>query len=83
MAEWYSVLWIVLSGVVFALFHSVTASQACKRFFYAFNLSESRYRLLYSIVSIVTTLVWILFIHSLSDSPLYQTEGVGYIALVA
>lgn len=68
-------LWIYLSGLVFACFHSLTASQSCKQWMYDLGLKEPYYRLTYSIVSLFTTLLWAWYIHQLPDMPLYAIEG--------
>jgi len=87
-------MWIWLSGLGFAIFHSLTASQGCKHWFYQHGLTEPRYRLAYSIIAIITTAVWVYFVHQLSDAPLYQTDnsiqiicftlqGIGLLILLA
>jgi len=62
--------------MLFALFHSLTASQTCKDWFYAKGMQVHHYRLLYTVVGLVTTFAWLYFIHTLADSPLYAIEGV-------
>jgi len=77
-------LWIVISGVVFGFFHSLTASQSCKLWVYKHGLQEPYYRLLYSIIGVFTTALWAwYYVHSLSDTALYQTDGVLWWLLVA
>ena len=71
-----SALWIWSSAALFALFHSMTASLACKQQAYAWGLKEPRYRLLYSLISTILTIVWALWIHQLPDTPLYSTDGI-------
>jgi len=78
-----SALLVWLSGLIFALLHSLTASQRCKQFIYALGLNEPRYRLLYSIVALLTTVVWAWYIHHLPDVSLYQTTGATWWLLVS
>lgn len=82
MSVWESGLWIWLSGFVFAVSHSLLASQACKQWAYSFGLYEPRYRLLYSIVGLLTTFAWVWFVHLLPDMPLYETDGVLWVVLI-
>jgi len=77
------VLLIWLSGLLFALVHSLTASQSWKQWFYQRGCSETGYRLLYSMFSIGTTVAWVYFVHVLPDTPLYATSGGAEIALWA
>jgi len=83
MNEWESGLWIWLSGLLFAVVHSVLASQSCKQCLYRHGLKEPRYRLLYSVFSVLTTAVWIWFVHQLADASLYQTDGLIWLVMVA
>jgi len=62
--------------MLFALFHSLAASQTCKAWFYAKGMQAHHYRLLYTVVGLLTTGVWLYFIYTLADSPLYAIEGV-------
>ncbi|MDQ6970413.1 MAG: NnrU family protein [Mariprofundus sp.] len=80
---WQSILWIWLSGLLFAVFHSITASTTCKQWFYQRGIQEPRYRLIYSIVAILTTAVWVYFVHQLADTALYQSAGFGQVILMA
>ena len=45
---WEHAINIWLSGIIFAAFHSLTAAQFCKRWFYLHGVREPKYRLLYS-----------------------------------
>ncbi len=83
MNEWESGLWIWLSGLLFAVVHSVLASQSCKQYLYRHGLKEPRYRLLYSVFSVLTTAVWVWFVHQLADASLYQTDGLIWLVMVA
>jgi len=76
MGDWNSVLWIWLTGLIFAVSHSLLASLRCKGWMYAHGLPEPRYRLLYSVVGILTTAAWVWYVHQLPDAPLYQTDGL-------
>jgi protein-S-isoprenylcysteine O-methyltransferase Ste14 len=83
MIEWESAAWIWLSGLLFAVSHSLTASRRCKQFAYHLGLREPRYRLTYSVVSLLTTSAWLFFAHQLPDAPLYDADGLLQGVLVA
>ncbi|MDQ6996475.1 MAG: NnrU family protein [Mariprofundus sp.] len=76
MNHWDSALWIWLSGLIFAVSHSLFASQRCKQWAYEHGLREPRYRLLYSLTAIIATGVWVFYVHQLPDTPFYQTDGM-------
>ena len=71
-----SILLVWLSGFLFGLFHSLTASNRCKLFFYGAGMQSHHYRLLYSVLGILTTALWIWFVYQLPDVPLYQASGL-------
>jgi len=79
--EWKSAICIWLSSTIFAVLHSVMAAQFCKRWFYQHAIREPEYRLIYSVTAIVTTGVWIFYVHQLPDAPLYQVGGIYRILL--
>jgi len=81
--EWQSIIWIWLSGLLFAVSHSLLATEKCKQWFYQRGNSEQRYRLFYSIIAVIATAVWVLFVHQLPDTPLYQTHGLVWGILLA
>ncbi|MDX8413037.1 MAG: NnrU family protein [Mariprofundales bacterium] len=83
MNHWDSTFWIWLSGLVFALIHSLLASHRCKEWLYEYGLREPRYRLLYSVTAMVATGVWVFFVHQLPDMTLYQTDGLLWWLLVS
>ncbi|MFQ5346037.1 MAG: methyltransferase family protein [Mariprofundus sp.] len=83
MNPWDSALWIWLSGLVFAVSHSLLASQSCKQWVYDHGLREPRYRLLYSVVAVLATAAWVLYVHQLPDTGLYQTDGLLWWLLVS
>jgi len=83
MNDWEGAGLIWLSGLVFAVSHSLLASASCKQWFYRHGLREPRYRLLYSVVALIATGAWIVYVHQLADTPLYQTDGVLWLVLVA
>jgi len=83
MNEWDSALWVWLSGLMFAVSHSLLAAQRCKQWAYRRGLREPRYRLLYSILALLATGAWLWYVHHLPDFPLYQTDGVLYGSLLA
>jgi len=66
-------LW--LSALLFAALHSLLASEAIKQ--RASRLLPERYRLFYSIVALLSLLLWLLFLHRLPDAPLYHVDGVA------
>lgn len=82
MEIWQSAVLIWLSGLVFAIFHSITASNRCKQWLYQLGLKEPSYRLTYSLLAILTTGVWLWYIHHLPDMALYQTDGLLWWSLV-
>jgi len=81
--HWDSALWIWLSGLVFAVSHSLLASVRCKQWVYDHGLREPRYRLLYSAVAVLATTAWVLYVHQLPDARLYQTDGLLWWLLVS
>ncbi len=83
MSEWESAAWVWLTGLLFAISHSLLASQSCKRWAYRHDLREPRYRLVYSILAVLATGIWVFYVHQLPDTPLYQTGGLIRAALVA
>jgi len=83
MPEWESAVWIWLSGLLFAIAHSLLASYRCKRWVYGYGLHEPRYRLVYSILAVLAAGIWIFYVHQLPDMPLYQTDGLIWTVLVA
>jgi len=66
-------IWI--SGLLFALIHSVFAAESCKQWFYQRGMAPQHYRLLYSIFALLLTAVWMFYIYQLPDASLYQTDG--------
>jgi len=83
MSEWESAAWVWLTGLLFAISHSLLASQPCKRWAYRHDLREPRYRLIYSILAVLATGIWVFYVHQLPDTPLYQTGGLIRAALIA
>lgn len=82
-AGWGSTGLIWLSGLIFAVSHSLLASAICKQWAYGHGLPEPRYRLLYSVVAVLVTGAWVFFVHQLPDTPLYQTDGLLWWLLVS
>lgn len=66
-------IWI--SGVLFAVIHSLFAGMWCKEQFYRLGMSAQRYRLLYSIFATILTGLWLLYIYHLTDAPFYNIDG--------
>ena len=73
---------IWLSTLVFAIIHSLLATRRCKRWAADCGWDEPRYRLLYTIVSLLLTAIWLLCIHALPDLQLFRAEGVLFYMLV-
>jgi len=83
MDNWDSAMWIWLSGLIFAVSHSLLASQGCKRRASAIGLHEPRYRLLYSVLAVLATGIWAFYVHQLPDTPLYQSDGLIWTVLTS
>lgn len=71
----HSVIVIWASTLLFAIQHSVLSSQACKNKCYALGISPRIYRLVYVILSIAITGIWLGFIHKLPDQAIYEVQG--------
>ena len=78
----FSAAWIWATGLLFAIIHSALASRRCKQWIYGSGIDEPRYRLYYSLLSVVTTALWIGFVHQLADTPLYHTDGIPRAILI-
>ena len=72
----YSVIAIWVSTFLFAILHSALSSQTSKNKCYALGISPQVYRLLYVILAIAITSVWLGFIHRLPDQVLYVIHGI-------
>jgi len=83
MDEWRSALWIWFVGALFAVSHSLLASQTCKQWIYRHGLNEPYYRLVYSLVAIFSTAGWLVVVHALPDVALYHSSGVVRVLLLA
>jgi len=70
-----SVISIWVSGIIFAVIHSLLAQNRCKKLLYRAGLSTQKYRLSYVIFAIFTTLLWLAFVHSLPDTNLYHIDA--------
>lgn len=70
-----SAIWIWLSGLAFALLHSGTAAPACKRRLERHGVGPQRYRLFYTMLSLLLSILWFGFVHGLPDAPLYRVSG--------
>jgi len=62
--------------------HSLFATQSCKQWVYDHGLREPHYRLPYSVVAVLATAAWVLYVHQLPDAPLYQSDGLLWWLLV-
>ncbi len=74
---------IWLSGFLFAIVHSLLATQACKDLGMRLGLSRRAYRLFYSVLAVAATMLWLGYVHGLPDAPLYAVHGAGRWVLVA
>ncbi|MDQ6977958.1 MAG: NnrU family protein, partial [Ghiorsea sp.] len=61
---------------VFAVVHSLMATNSIKTKLYAGGLAVYHYRLFYSVFGMITTLIWLWVIYALPDTPFYRIEGV-------
>jgi len=68
-------LLIWLTGLTFAISHSIFATQHCKDIFYQLGLNPKTYRLGYTLVAIALTVLWLGFVHQLPDTWLYHMHG--------
>jgi len=76
------VIQIWVATALFAALHSLLAAEAVKRFVQQrFRCSAQRYRLAYVIVALGSAAVWLGFVHSLPDRPLYAIDGVARLLL--
>ncbi len=70
-----SVTSIWVSGIVFAVIHSLLAQNRCKKLLYQVGLSAQKYRFSYVIFAIFSTSLWLAFVHSLPDTHLYRIDA--------
>jgi len=70
-----SVIWIWTTGLAFAMIHSILATQRCKDTVYQHGMNPKRYRLTYSILATILTVLWLGFVHQLPDVSLYHLHG--------
>jgi len=66
---------IWLSGLVFALQHSLLASTVTKARVLAIGLGPRGYRLFYVVIALVTTAIWLGYVRSLPDQTVYAIQG--------
>ncbi|HKI61304.1 MAG TPA: isoprenylcysteine carboxylmethyltransferase family protein [Mariprofundaceae bacterium] len=78
-----SIFWIWLTGLVFALLHSLPATTGMKKYMHRRGIGMQAYRLAYSILALILTSLWLLFVYALPDSPLYHLTGWIHASLVA
>jgi len=60
---------------IFALFHSITATEVLKLWIYRHGIAPHHYRFAYSILGLLTTAVWLILIYALPDAPFYRLNG--------
>ncbi len=70
-----SIVWIWATGLAFAMIHSALATQCCKNTFYRLGINPKTYRLAYSILATILTVLWLSFVHRLPDTSLYRAHG--------
>lgn len=70
-----SIAWIWFSGLAFAVIHSWLATSRCKDALYRMGVGRKAYRMAYSLLAIVLTILWFGFVSLLPDTPLYRMEG--------
>ncbi|TLS75605.1 isoprenylcysteine carboxylmethyltransferase family protein [Mariprofundus erugo] len=78
----HTILLIWLATFIFALMHSLLASDRCKQWWYRHGFSPSRYRLFYTLQSVLLTILWAVYVHTQPDMPLYHLHGPLFILLV-
>jgi protein-S-isoprenylcysteine O-methyltransferase Ste14 len=78
-----SIILIMLATLIFAVIHSLLATQSIKQRCYAHNISQQRYRLLYVATAILLTGLWLAFIFTLPDRALYHLDGIAEISAVS
>jgi len=72
-----------LFTLLFALAHSGLAVPAVGRRIRALTgWSAARWRLVYSLIALVTTALWLAAVHALPDAPLYALHGAAFWACV-
>jgi len=57
------------------MIHSILATQRCKDAVYQRGMNPKRYRLAYSVLATILTVLWLGFVHQLPDAPLYHLHG--------
>jgi len=70
-----SVVWIWLTGLAFAILHSIFATQRSKNIFSRLGMNPKTYRLIYTVIAAALTTLWLGFIHQLPDTALYHIHG--------
>jgi len=70
-----SIIWIWMTGLAFAILHSVFAMQRCKHIFSRLGLNARMYRLLYILFATALTASWLALAHHLPDTPVYHVHG--------
>lgn len=69
------IVWLWLSGLLFAVQHSLLASQPCKQYFYRLGISTTRYRYYFTLAGLLSTVLWLVFVSTRVDAPLYHLHG--------
>lgn len=71
-----SILLILASCLVFSFFHSLLANRQLKQYFYDRGLTAQHYRLLYVLIAVISTALWLAYIKTLPDQSLYALQGI-------
>ncbi|MBI1194335.1 MAG: isoprenylcysteine carboxylmethyltransferase family protein [Gammaproteobacteria bacterium] len=72
---------IWLSGLLFAVQHSLLAGTTCKSQACKLGLDAKTYRRFYVLAALLTTATWLTYVRSLPDQPLYTVHGAWSWAL--
>lgn len=72
-----SIAAVWISGLIFALIHSFMAIDFCKKRFYKYGLDPHSYRMGYSFLALMLSIIWIWFLFHLPDKPYYEVEGMA------
>lgn len=70
-----STICILLSTLVFAIIHSLLATQRLKNLASSHGLPSQHYRLTYVIIATMMTAAWLVVIKQLPDQPLYSLNA--------
>ncbi len=70
------ILEIALSSLLFFVSHSLLATRRCKAWCRRrLGIDDRTYRLAYVVVALISTALWVAYVHALPDRPLYALDG--------